>query len=78
MASDPPRVHTKDTGDMDGGFAEYLKTSAVNLCKVPANVPLERVCILLGYRGHLLPFDAVGILDQCQVLCYHPHISLSP
>ena len=31
---------------MDGGFAEYLKTPAVNLCVVPANVPLERACIL--------------------------------
>jgi propanol-preferring alcohol dehydrogenase len=31
---------------MDGGFAEYLKTPGVNLCKVPANVPLEHACIL--------------------------------
>jgi D-arabinose 1-dehydrogenase-like Zn-dependent alcohol dehydrogenase len=31
---------------MDDGFAEYLKTPAVNLCQVPAHVPLERVCIL--------------------------------
>ena len=30
----------------DGGFAEYLKTPAVNLCKVPDNVPLEQACIL--------------------------------
>jgi len=31
---------------LDGGFAEYLKTPAVNLCKVPAHVPLDRACIL--------------------------------
>jgi alcohol dehydrogenase, propanol-preferring len=31
---------------MDGGFAEYLRTPAVNLCKVPDHVPLERACIL--------------------------------
>jgi len=31
---------------MDGGFAEYLKTPGVNLCKVPAHVPLEQACIL--------------------------------
>jgi 2-desacetyl-2-hydroxyethyl bacteriochlorophyllide A dehydrogenase len=31
---------------LDGGFAEYLKTPAVNLCPIPANVPLERACIL--------------------------------
>jgi propanol-preferring alcohol dehydrogenase len=31
---------------MDGGFAEYLKTPGVNLCKVPDHVPLEQACIL--------------------------------
>ncbi len=28
------------------GFAEYLKTPGVNLCKVPDHVPLEHACIL--------------------------------
>ena len=31
---------------IDGGFAEYLKTPGVNLCKVPDHVPLEHACIL--------------------------------
>ncbi len=31
---------------LDGGFAEYLKTPGVNLCKVPDHVPLEHACIL--------------------------------
>lgn len=31
---------------IDGGFSEYMKTPGVNLCKVPAHVPLERACIL--------------------------------
>jgi D-arabinose 1-dehydrogenase-like Zn-dependent alcohol dehydrogenase len=31
---------------LDGGFAEYVKTPGVNLCKVPDHVPLERACIL--------------------------------
>jgi alcohol dehydrogenase, propanol-preferring len=31
---------------VDGGFAEYLKTPGVNLCKVPDHVPLEHACIL--------------------------------
>ena len=30
----------------DGGFAEYVKAPGVNLCKVPAHVPLEGACIL--------------------------------
>jgi len=30
----------------EGGFAEYLKTPGVNLCKVPDHVPLEHACIL--------------------------------
>jgi propanol-preferring alcohol dehydrogenase len=29
-----------------GGFAEYMKTPALNLCQVPEQVPLERACIL--------------------------------
>ena len=31
---------------VDGGFAEYLKTPAVNLCRASDNVPLEQACIL--------------------------------
>ncbi len=31
---------------IDGGFAEYLKTPGVNLCKVPDSIPLEHACIL--------------------------------
>jgi propanol-preferring alcohol dehydrogenase len=31
---------------VDGGFAEYMKTPGVNLCRVPAHVPLEHACIL--------------------------------
>ncbi len=31
---------------LDGGFAEYVVTPGVNLCKVPDNVPLEQACIL--------------------------------
>jgi propanol-preferring alcohol dehydrogenase len=31
---------------VDGGFAEYLKTPGVNLCKVPDHVSLEGACIL--------------------------------
>jgi D-arabinose 1-dehydrogenase-like Zn-dependent alcohol dehydrogenase len=31
---------------LDGGFAEYMKTPGVNLCKVPDHVPLERASIL--------------------------------
>ena len=31
---------------VDGGFAEYLKTPGVNLCRAPDNVPLEHACIL--------------------------------
>ena len=30
----------------DGGYAEYMKTRAANLCKVPDHVPLEQACIL--------------------------------
>ena len=30
----------------DGGFAEYMKTPGVNLCKLPDNVPLDKACIL--------------------------------
>lgn len=31
---------------IDGGFAEYMRTPAVNCCPVPAHVPLEQACIL--------------------------------
>jgi propanol-preferring alcohol dehydrogenase len=31
---------------IDGGFADYLKTPAVNLCRVPDHVSLEQACIL--------------------------------
>ena len=31
---------------INGGMADYMKTPAVNLCKVPDNVPLEQACIL--------------------------------
>jgi propanol-preferring alcohol dehydrogenase len=31
---------------VDGGFADYLKTPGVNLCKVPDHVSLEGACIL--------------------------------
>ena len=31
---------------IDGGFAEYVKTPGVNLCKVPDHVSLEAACIL--------------------------------
>jgi len=31
---------------LDGGFAEYVKTPGVNLCKVPDHVPLDRACII--------------------------------
>lgn len=30
----------------DGGFAEYVRTPAANLCALPAAIPLERACIL--------------------------------
>jgi 2-desacetyl-2-hydroxyethyl bacteriochlorophyllide A dehydrogenase len=39
--------HVRQHGfSLDGGFAEYVKTPGVNLCKVPDHVPLERACIL--------------------------------
>jgi propanol-preferring alcohol dehydrogenase len=31
---------------VDGGFADYMRTPGVNLCKVPDHVPLEQACIL--------------------------------
>ena len=31
---------------LNGGFADYMKTPAVNLCKVPDHVPLNHACIL--------------------------------
>ena len=32
--------------NLDGGYAEYMKAPALNVCKVPANIPLEQACIL--------------------------------
>ena len=40
-----PRVLHKGW-DAPGGYAEYTSAPAVNLCKVPNNVPLEQACIL--------------------------------
>jgi propanol-preferring alcohol dehydrogenase len=31
---------------IDGGFADYMRTPGVNLCKVPDHVPLDQACIL--------------------------------
>jgi propanol-preferring alcohol dehydrogenase len=31
---------------LDGGFAEYVRTPAANLCAVPDHVPLDRACII--------------------------------
>lgn len=31
---------------VDGGLADYMKTPAVNLCRVPDHVPLDQACIL--------------------------------
>ena len=31
---------------IDGGFADYMKTPGINLCKVPDHVPLDQACIL--------------------------------
>jgi propanol-preferring alcohol dehydrogenase len=39
--------HVRQHGfNTDGGYAEYMKTPAVNLCKVPEQVSLEEACIL--------------------------------
>ena len=39
--------HVRQHGfNTDGGFAEYMKTPAANLCVVPDHVPLEQACIL--------------------------------
>ena len=39
--------HMRQHGfNIDGGFAEYLRTPAANLCRVPEHVPLEEACIL--------------------------------
>ena len=32
---------------LDGGFADYVNTPGINLCKVPDHVPLEQACILV-------------------------------
>jgi len=57
---------------VDGGFAEYLKTPAVNLCKVPDHVPLEQACILgdavatsyhaVTKRAHVRPGTTVALV----------------
>lgn len=57
---------------IDGGFAEYLKTPAGNLCKVPDHVPLERACILgdavatsyhaVTKRAHIRPGTTVALI----------------
>lgn len=57
---------------IDGGFAEYLKTPAGNLCKVPDHVPLERACILgdavatsyhaVTKRAHISPGTTVALI----------------
>jgi len=39
--------HVRQHGfNTDGGYAEYMKTPAANLCKVPDHVFLEQACIL--------------------------------
>ena len=39
--------HVRQHGfNIDGGFAEYFRTPAANLCRVPEHVPLEEACIL--------------------------------
>jgi propanol-preferring alcohol dehydrogenase len=57
---------------LDGGFAEYVKTPGVNLCKVPDQVPLERACILadavatsyhaVTKRAHIRPGKTVALV----------------
>lgn len=57
---------------IDGGFADYLKTPAVNLCKVPDHVPLEQACILgdavatsyhaVTKRAHIRPGTTVALV----------------
>lgn len=32
--------------NLDGGYAEYIKAPAINMCKVPDHVPLDQACIL--------------------------------
>jgi D-arabinose 1-dehydrogenase-like Zn-dependent alcohol dehydrogenase len=45
---DTPCLEVRRHGfSLDGGFAEYVKTPAINLCKVPDHVPLEHACILV-------------------------------
>ncbi|MFI5376970.1 MAG: alcohol dehydrogenase catalytic domain-containing protein, partial [Candidatus Rokuibacteriota bacterium] len=57
---------------IDGGFAEYLKTPGVNLCKVPDHVTLEAACILgdavatsyhaITKRAHVRPGTTVALV----------------
>jgi propanol-preferring alcohol dehydrogenase len=57
---------------IDGGFAEYLKTPGVNLCKVPDHVPLEHACILgdavatsyhaITKRAHVRPGTTLALI----------------
>ena len=57
---------------INGGFADYMKTPGVNLCKVPDNVPLEGACILadavatsyhaVTKRAHVRPGKTVALV----------------
>ena len=58
--------------NIDGGFAEYMKTRAANLCKVPDQLPLEQACTLacavstayhaVTGRANIQPGTAVAIV----------------
>ena len=65
--------HVRQHGfSVDGGFAEYVKTPSVNLCKVPGHVPLEHACILgdavatsyhaITKRAHVRPGTTVALI----------------
>jgi len=57
---------------LDGGFAEYVRTPAANLCPVPGHVPLERACIIgdavatsyhaVTRRAHVRPGTTVALV----------------
>jgi propanol-preferring alcohol dehydrogenase len=57
---------------LDGGFAEFVRTPAVNLCPVPPHVGLERACILgdavatsyhaVTRRAHIRPGTTVALV----------------
>ena len=47
----------------DGGFADYVKTPGVNLCKVPDHVPLEQACIL----GDAVATSFHAVIKRAQV-----------